>query len=85
MSGPYDTSPAANCAAVTPSDNNPVPFWDGKNVRGLWVGVGGDVAITFRAGGAATLKNVPSGCLLALKVEKVRSTGTTASEIVALY
>lgn len=51
--------------------------------RALWVGTGGDLAITL-ASGDVILKSVPDGTLLPVKPSRVLSAGTTASNIVAL-
>lgn len=75
----FDNSPASRGAAVTPSDSNTL------GSRGLWVGTGGNVTVDFLDGGTnIALNNVPSGTLLPIAVTKVYSTGTTASNIVAL-
>lgn len=77
-----NSNPAEYAAAVTLSDStvlNPVP-------RALYIGVGGDVVVTMAADGAdVTFKNVPTGTRLPVRVSKVKSTGTTASYIVAMY
>ena len=75
------TSPAASAVAVTPS--NSVNF--ATACRGLFVGSGGDIVAVFRTGAAITFANVPSGSVLPLQAVRVNSTGTTASDIVALY
>ena len=77
-----NTRPAEYAAAVTKSDAtvlSPVP-------RALYIGVGGDVVVTMAADGSdVTFANVPTGTKLPVRVSKVKSTGTTASSIVALY
>ena len=74
-----NTSEAA--VAVTPSNsqNQPVPF------RALWVGTGGDVSITFTDGTTAVFKNVPGGFALPQGGARVNATGTTASDLLAMY
>jgi hypothetical protein len=75
-----DTAPAYRGAAVTKSDATILP-----QTRALYVGVTGDVAVIFAGDTAAvTLKAVPVG-ILPVQVTKVMSTGTTATDIVALY
>ena len=54
------------------------------NVRALDVGGAGDVALTFVDGSTATLVGVLAGTILPVQVTKVMSTGTTATNIVAL-
>lgn len=76
-----DISSAHNGVAVTPNDNTVLA----AGIRGLWVGGVGDVAMRFVGGGTVTLSAVPAGTLLAVQVDKVLSTGTTATLITALY
>jgi hypothetical protein len=55
-----------------------------SSVRGLYVGVGGTVIVTTRAGTVTTFLNVPAGTILPVSARRVE-TGTTATNIVALY
>jgi hypothetical protein len=73
--------PFVGCAAVTKSDATVLAI-----TRAIYVGTGGDVAVTMAAGGAAvTFKNVASGTFLWLRASKVMSTNTTAADMVACY
>ena len=72
-------SPAQFAAAVTPSDSGDL----GVVSRALWIGEAGDVAVTTAGGSEVTFKGV-SG-LLPVRVRRVRETGTTAAEIVAVW
>lgn len=80
-----DTAPATKAAAVTASDSTVV------NARALYVGTGGTVAVHMLGNAASpgetsvSFVNVPSGTLLPISCYRVLSTGTTASNIVALY
>lgn len=67
--------------AVTPSDSVEL----GVIPKALYIGTGGTV-ILRGVGGAAdvTFKNVANGQILDVAAQYVRSTGTTASDIVAL-
>lgn len=69
---------ASDGFAVTPgpSDLPDIP-------RALWVGTGGDLAVTL-ASGDVILKAVPAGSLLPIKPSRVLAVGTTAADIVAL-
>lgn len=75
-----ESSPARNAAAVTPAD--------GENLatpaKALWVGAFGDVSVDTVGGQTAV---VFKGCagVLPVAVVRVRATGTTATDIVALY
>ena len=69
-----------DCFAVTASDST---LYAGF---GLYVGVTGDVTAVPSGGGAAVLfKAVPAGAILPISVIRVNATGTTASQIVALF
>lgn len=77
--GAAATAPAGYGVAVTPSDSTVLPM-----TRGLYVGVGGNVAVTD-INGSVTYVGVGAGTILPVQVSQVLSTGTTASSIVALY
>lgn len=68
---------ASFAATVTASDSTIIPF------SALYIGVTGDVAITTLAGQTVTFKAVPVG-ILPVSGNKVMSTNTTATNIVAL-
>jgi hypothetical protein len=73
--------PVRKCTAVTPSDST-----SQGDVRGLYVGTGGNVAIRMKGDSAAVVhKNVPSGSYLPCRATYVYSTGTTATDIVAWF
>ncbi len=74
-------SSAITAVAITKSDSAAVAA-----TRGLYVGTGGDVKVDMMATGSAiTFKNVQSGTVLPIRVIKVYSADTTASDIVGLY
>lgn len=72
---------------ITPSDFIPVSQQSGvaKVAAAIFVGTGGDLTLVGKDGVQATFKNVPSGTLLNVQAIYVKSVGTTASNIVALY
>lgn len=80
-----DTAPATGAAAVTPSDSTVV------NCRALYVGTGGNVAVHMQGvlgsprETSVTFSNVQGGTVLPISCYRVLSTGTTATNIVALY
>jgi hypothetical protein len=78
-----DTSNAAVAAvAVTPHDTTVIPT---GVTRALYIGVSGDVNVLMADGGTAvTFKSVPIG-ILPVRVQRVNSTSTTATNILALY
>lgn len=75
-----DISTAYNAEDVTPSDATVLP----AGVRSLYIGVSGNVAVRMVGGGTVTFLSVPIG-MLGVQVDQVLSTGTTATNIVALY
>lgn len=72
--------PARTAKAVVPSDTvalDPAP-------RGIYIGTGGDV--TLRAIGSAVdvaYRNLPDASYIAVRVQYVRATGTTALNLIA--
>lgn len=76
-----DIGSARNAVAVTPHDTNSI-----TTARALYVGVGGDITLRTRDDGVDVLfKAVPSGVILPVVTKYVRATGTTATNILALY
>lgn len=74
--------------AVTPSDSAVLSYTEGSVVfrpKAFFVGGAGDIALVNSAGTAVVFQNVAAGSLLPISSEKVRSTSTTATNIVALY
>jgi len=80
MSGrSHDISAAYDAVAVTTSDSTVI-----RTARSLYVGVSGDVAVRTAYGSTVTFKSAPIG-ILPVQVDKVLATGTTATNILALY
>jgi len=51
----------------------------------LFIGVGGNVKVDCSGSGTAIVfKNIPSGSVLPVKVSKIYSSGTTATDVVAI-
>lgn len=73
--------PAQNAAAVTPSDSVDLTYTS----RALYVGAAGDVKVTMNESGTVTFVDVVAGTLLPIRVDRVFATGTTATDIVALW
>lgn len=74
------TVAAYDAVAVTPADGTTIPV-----TRALYIGTSGNLAVIMAEGTAAvTFTNVPAG-IFPIQVQKVMSTNTTASNIVALY
>ena len=73
---------AANAAAVTPDDDSNLPT---LATKGLWVGGAGNVKVGTVNGNTVTFNSVPAGILLRIQAKRVYATGTTATNIVALW
>jgi hypothetical protein len=86
MSDSYSThgtgleSPASHAFYVTPSDTADVA----ATTRAIYVGTGGDLAVTMLSGATITLHNLPGACLLPLRASRVLAPGTTAAQLVGL-
>ena len=73
--------PIENGFAVTPADGAD----QAQVCRAIWIGGSGDLKVTTRGGDTFTLVGVPAGTLLPLRATRIWSTGTTATNLVALY
>lgn len=76
-----DTVPYSGAAAVVPSDSVLLPL---LTTRGLYVGGAGSLAVQMADGMTVTFPAVAVG-VLPLQVDKVLATGTTATNLLALY
>jgi hypothetical protein len=74
-------APASDGAAVTPNDNTDLAVASKR----LWIGGAGNVALITVKGTTLTYTAVPAGTYLMVRASRVKSTGTTASNIVAEY
>jgi hypothetical protein len=73
---------ARKATAVTPNDTTNL---SGGATKGLYVGVTGNVVVTMADGTDATFTNLSSGAIHPISVLKVKATGTTATNILAVY
>ncbi len=74
--------PASNGLIVTPSDTINLPH---ESIY-LYVGVAGDVSVEMKGVGTALIiDSVPAGTLLPIKITRVNSTGTAATDMVVFY
>jgi hypothetical protein len=80
MASIFPTDPAQDAAAVTPSDTA-----NHGDVRGLFIGGEGNLAVVTAAGNTVVFTGVLAGSILPVRCTQVRSTSTTATNIVALY
>ena len=72
---------------VMPDDSADLPRFtsDQQLTGGVYVGVGGDVAIAMQNNQVQTYKNVPSGTTMNVAARRVNATNTTALNLLALY
>lgn len=73
-------SPGYQAVAVTPNDGTDLT----TTSRALYVGTSGDLQLTLAGGNTVLLRNVPTG-MLPLRVARVLASGTTATDIVAVW
>jgi hypothetical protein len=81
---------AGRAAAVTPSDTLDIPSVATQNGLGnngcvLYVGTGGTLKVTTVGGDEVTFTGIVSGTFVPVQVLKVWATGTSASNILALW
>ena len=65
-------------AAIVPSDTTLL------NVRGIYVGVTGNISLLTAGGNAITLTAVLAGTILPIETSRINATGTTATSLVGL-
>lgn len=72
---------SSRAAAVTPNDGVDLADF----AKELYVSGTGDVAVITVGGDTVTFTAVPAGTVLPIRVRRVLSTGTTATNIVAMF
>ena len=76
------TKPAAQAVTVTPSDVTDLNFV----ARAIYVGTAGNLAVRMNGDkNSVTFVNVGDSSLLPIRVDRVLNTGTTATNIIALW
>ena len=73
--------PAQNAAAVTPSDSVDLSYTS----RAIYIGGAGNLKVVMNESGTVTFVGVAAGTVLPIRVDRVYSTDTTATNIVALW
>ena len=86
----YQKLQANRAAAVTPSNTVNIPYVGDAAGDKLWacvlyVGVAGDVKVRTAGGDDVTFTGVLAGSFIPVQVVRVFDTGTTATNIVALW
>lgn len=77
------SDPSIGAIAVTPSDVTAISAT--KAIRAVYVGVGGNISALMSDGTSATFIGVVAGSILPIRVTRINSTSTTATNLVALY
>jgi hypothetical protein len=76
------SDPSTLAVAVTAHDTNPLT----DIPKAIFVGTTGNITMRGVGGGSDTVwKNIPSGTTIPFRAQYIRSTGTTAADILALY
>ena len=75
------SDPFTNAFAVTPNDSTDLDYV----TRGIYIGGSGDVVVITKGGDEVTLVNTLAGTYLPIRVSRIKSTGTTATNILGLY
>lgn len=77
---PISQHSASSAVSLTKSDVTVFGF-----TRGLYIGGAGDVAVRMRDGNSATFVGALAGTILPIQVDQLLSTGTSATNVLALY
>ncbi|MGB3279333.1 MAG: hypothetical protein WBA92_09090 [Pseudorhodobacter sp.] len=75
------TAPARFAVAISPSDATDLA----ELPRAFYIGQTGDISLRLPEGGSVLIANAQAGSLLPVRAVGVNFTGTTASDIVALW
>lgn len=70
-----------HAAAITPNDSTDLANF----TRAIYVGGAGNIKIDTVNGETVTLNGATAGSVLAVQARRVHSTGTSATNLVALY
>ena len=83
----YQKLQVGRAASVTPSDTASIPSVSGGTNNGcvLYVGSAGNLRVQTVGGDDVTFNNINTGAFIPVQIVKVYATGTTASNILALW
>ena len=83
----YQKLQAGRAASVTPSDTANIPSVSGGTNNGcvLYIGGAGNVKVETVGGDEVTFVGINTGTFLPVQVVKVFATGTSATNILALW
>jgi len=75
------TAPGVDAVAVIPSDTTLLT----QIARAFYVGGAGNISILTPGGATVSFVAVPAGVILPVMAQRVNNTGTTATNIVAIF
>ena len=83
----YQKLQVGRAASVTPSDTANIPSVSGGTNNGcvLYVGSAGTLRVQTVGGDDVTFNNINTGAFIPVQIVRVYATGTTASNILALW
>ncbi len=76
----YANMGVSDAAAITPDDDADIGV-----TSAIYVGGTGNLKVTLRSGAAVTFVDIAAGSIVPLYATRVWATGTTATELLALY
>lgn len=74
------SGPATHGFEITPNDGSDLA----ETTRAIFVGVSGDITVVLVSGANLTFSGVIGGTVLPIRVQAVKSTGTTAANLLGL-
>jgi hypothetical protein len=75
-------SNAEGALTVTPNDSTDLSK---GYTKGIYIGTSGDLSVILRDGSTAIFKSISAGVIHPISATRINATGTTASNIVAVY
>ena len=78
----HDPAPSEFYLPVTPSDTIKLPA---GTCRGIYIGVQGDVTVISPLDGTTAITFVAASGILPIRTNQIKATGTTATNLIALY
>jgi hypothetical protein len=73
-------APFTRASVITPHDTNEIAYV----TRGVYVGGAGTLTVVMQDGSTCLFSGIPAGTVLPIRVKIIKSTGTTATLIVAM-
>ncbi len=77
--------PSVRLRAITPHNSTEIAFVDNRRMKALYVGGAGNITVIDDDATTVLLTAVPVGKVLNISPNIIKATGTTATNLVALY